>query len=185
MNANLIDSKTIRVAVRLLAGTFLATVLMSSHSADRPSGENSEAWPVTSAWVKELPANQQAIAITLALAALNRKFTSLIELRQDREQVGWVAKMGACGYSMLSKVATKNPEFESYLRRHSAAYVQLVRGELKESGFAETEKALRNEGQVLMRTLDENAYRAVKVQYKDRMAATELSLVVYAMLCAK
>ena len=86
---------------------------------------------------------------------------------------------------MLSKVATKNPEFESYLRRHSAAYVQLVRGELKESGFAETEKALRNEGQVLMRTLDENAYRAVKVQYKDRMAATELSLVVYAMLCAK
>lgn len=171
------------ITTRVLGGLALTTFLMFAGASY--GKENAEAWPVTSAWVKEIPANQQAIVLTLGLVALNQKTSSLLEHKRDREQAVWVAKISACGYAMLSKVATKNPQFAAYLTRHSSAYAQLLRGELKSSQFQERDLALRSEGDVLMRALDNDAYRVVKAQYKDRVEATEMSLVVYAMFCAQ
>lgn len=164
----------------------LCTAPLISQSQEKQYKENSEAWPLTSSWIKEIPADQQIIAAAITLGALNRKTTSLLESRQDREQVVWVAKITACGYSMLSSVVTKNPSFQSYLVRHSELYARLIRGEVNSVEFSRTDEFLNTEGQkVLSNAFDPKALNATTTQYKDRITATERSLVVYSMLCAK
>jgi hypothetical protein len=169
-----------------IAFSLLLLVSFSASSQEKRYKENSEAWPVTSSWIKEIPADQQVIAAARALGALNQKTASLLEHKQDQEQVAWVAKITACGYSMLSKVLTKNPDFQSYLVRHSELYVRFIRGEVKGNEFSNADEALFAEGKaVLSKSFNSEALKATTTQYKDRIAATERSLVVYSMLCAK
>lgn len=176
---------------RFSRNTFLALLLFlsfltSALSEEKSYKENSEAWPVTSSWIKEIPPDQQVIAAAKALGALNRKTASLLEHRQDSEQVMWVAKITACGYSMLSKVLTKSPSFQAYLMRHSDLYVRFIRGEVRAAEFSKADEALIAEGQdVLSKAFDDEALKATTTQYKERIVATERSLVVYSMLCAK
>ena len=86
---------------------------------------------------------------------------------------------------MLSKVVTKNPPFQSYLARHSDLYVRFIRGEIKPSDFSKAEAVLLAEAEnVLSKGFDAEVFKATTAQYRDRIAATDRSLVVYSMLCA-
>jgi hypothetical protein len=164
---------------------FLLLPQVYANSNEKIYKENAENWSVTSSWIKEIPADQQAIVIGIVLGALNKKIESLLEFQHNREQAAWVSKITACGYSMLSKVATKNAPIQSYLSRHSDLYVQLIRGELKSGIFAKADEALIAEGQAAFsKAFDIESHKAATTQYKDRIAATKLSFVVYSMNCA-
>jgi len=167
---------------RFLAFLFVATLSFSIHS--QSAKENSETWQVTSAWVKEVSPDQQAHAVFVALGALNKKTAELVAHRQDGEQVHWVRKIIACGSSMLSKVSTKNPELETYLRRMSDLHVAFIRGEIRGSQFDEHEAKLQNDGIALLKNVNLGSFSDTATQYKNRLADTEMSLVVYAMICA-
>lgn len=164
--------------------TVLLALSLSHPVVAQPYKENAENWSVTSAWIKEILEKQQAAAVMIALGALNQKTASLINHRQDREQVAWVLKITACGTSMLAKVATKNPAMQEYLRSVSDLNVQLIRGDIRPAQFAEGEQRLQTDAKALADAVDKDSFMATRVQYKDRLAATETTLVVYAMACA-
>lgn len=167
---------------RFLALLFVTVLSYPVHS--QPAQANSETWQVTSAWVKEVSPDQQAHAVFVSLGALNKKAAELVAYRQDGEQVQWARKIIACGSSMLSKVSTKNPELETYLRKMSDLHVSLIRGEIGDTQFDEQEVRLRNDGIALLKKVNLGSFSDTATQYKKRLADTELSLVVYAMFCA-
>jgi hypothetical protein len=91
--------------------TIALLVPFSALSQEKARNENSENWYVTSSWIKEITEVEQIIVASLALEALSQKTASLLEYQRDGQQVAWVVKITACGYSMLSKMMTKTPTF--------------------------------------------------------------------------
>jgi hypothetical protein len=154
-------------------------------SQEKARNENSENWYVTSSWIKEVTEEEQIIAASLALEALSQKTASLLEYQRDGKQVAWVVKITACGYSMLSKIMTKTPTFQSYLAGHSDLYIRFIRGEIKRKDFLKSEQAFLDEQEnLLSKGLDVKSLAITKTQYKDRIAATNRSFVAYSMICA-
>lgn len=146
--------------------------------------ENSENWQVTSAWVKEVTPEQQAHAIFSAFAALNKKTAEVIQYKQDGEQVLWVAKIIACGTSMLAKVSTKNPDIENHLRQVSDLHVSFIRGDKMGDQFGDRDEQLHREGMTIFNKIKPNSYKETTITFKKRLLDTDRSLVVYAMMCA-
>lgn len=166
-----------------IAVTF-ASIIVATPTFSQSVKENSENWQVTSAWVKEVTPEQQAHAVFSAFSALNKKIAEIIQHNQDGEQLLWVAKITACGTSMLAKVSTKNPDIENNLQQVSDLYVAFIRGEKPNNKFVERDEQLRREGISIFNKINPNLYKETAITFKRRFFETDRSLVVYAMMCA-
>lgn len=165
--------------------TLAITALTSNTAAlSQRVMENSENWQITSAWVKEATSEQQSHAIFSAFTALNKKTAELVQQRQDGEQLLWVAKIIACGTSMLEKVSTKNPEIQNYLHQVSDLHVSFIRGEKRGDQFGHRDDQLRREGISIFGKINSKAYKETTILFKNRLSETDRSLVAYAIICA-
>lgn len=159
-------------------------IIFSAPSISQSAQENSENWQVTSAWIKEITPEQQAHAILSALSALDKKTAEAIQHKQDWEQILWVAKIIACGTSMLAKVATKNPDIENYLQQTSDLHLDFIRGKKTGDQLSNGDERLRREGTSIFNKINHNSYKETTITFKKRLFDTDRSLVVYAMMCA-
>lgn len=173
----------------IVAGAILSAACLSCAAQSQTPHvykENSENWYVTSAWVKEVSRAEQSAAIMLGFNALNQKMMSVLQSGRDndKDHMTWSLKIKACGSKMLSRVSTKNEALAKHLAAISELYLQLINAEISLKEFAAREEASKRSGEAAIREVDEDALTKTLTRYRDRVKATETSLVVYSMECA-
>jgi len=188
------DHETIRIdppTVLAITETIRATSgriarLMSPVGLTEAAELNSESWPTTSAWVKELPKGPQTVVVGTALDALAAKVSELQRNAKSPDDVLWTVKILACGHMMAEGISTNNHELQGRLKVAHENFSDLISGKVSGSDPQFLTKGRNTSAQVaaFLASVEQVTLRDTRTQYARRLEETSKSFVVYSMACA-
>lgn len=93
-------------------------------------------WAVTSAWIKELPKDDQVIVLVLLVLAIDNHVSQvLIPHIENPKGALWVMKTSGNGSNMLMGLATKSNEMRQLLKEKADAHLELINKRISPDGF--------------------------------------------------
>jgi len=169
-----------------MALVFLMLALMQTALASDVPPEDSENWPVNSAWVKELPSlDQQIVLVSLGLGMSTHVDTKLIPTIKSKSDMQWVLKVAGTSNVMLAGLATRSEELRAIFDQRSKVYLEVINGRMGADEF-EREMALINiKIEKTTANIAPQQIAQVRRQYRSRLRSTETALIAFAKLSAK
>lgn len=170
------------LASRLLCMLALALLPVWSATAS-PYPENTENWAVNSAWIKELPRDEQTIVlVTLALELSTHADQTLLPAVKDPAGMRWVLKVSGNGNHMLMDIATRSDTLRAIFRDKADAYLNVINGRMSADAFSQTMDAINTRIDVATTNITAQDIARVRAAYRTRIAETETTLIAYAKL---
>lgn len=165
----------------LLMSAFVQTAMAS----DAPP-EDSENWPVNSAWVKELPAlDQQIVLVSLGLGMSTHVETKLIPAVKSKSDMQWVLKVAGTSNVMLAGLATRSEELRAIFDERSKVYLEVINGRMGADEFERKMAQINLKIEKATADITPQQIAQARSQYRSRLHGTETALIAFAKLSAK
>lgn len=148
--------------------------------------EDSENWPVNSAWVKELPSlDQKIVLVSLGLGVSTHVDTKLIPAVKSKSDMQWVLKVSGTSNVMLAGLATRNEELRAILDERSKVYLEVINGRMGADEFERKMAVVNAKIENNTANIPPQQIAQVRSQYRSRLRDTEIALIAFAKLGAK
>lgn len=148
--------------------------------------EDSENWPVNSAWVKELPSlDQQIVLVSLGLGMSTHVDTKLIPAIKSKSDMQWVLKVAGTSNVMLAGLATRSEELRAIFDERSKVYLEVINGRMGADEFERRMAVINVKIEKATAKITPQQIAQVRSQYRSRLHDTETALIAFAKLRAK
>ncbi|HIE5096395.1 hypothetical protein N5D45_06785 [Stenotrophomonas sp. GD03819] len=160
--------------------------LMQTAIASDVPPEDSENWPVNSAWVKELPAlDQQIVLVSLGLGMSTHVDTKLIPAIKSKSDMQWVWKVAGTSNVMLAGLATRSEALRAIFDERSKVYLEVINGRIGADEFERKMALINIKIEKATASITPQQIAQVRSQYRSRLRSTETALIAFAKLSAK
>ncbi len=140
-------------------------------------------WAITSAWIKELPKDDQIIVlILLSLAIDNHVSQVLIPHIESPEGALWVMKTSGNGSNMLMGLATKSNELRQMLKEKADAHLELINKRISPNEFDRINNDANKRIMEFSEYVKPEDIARVRTAYRGRLYETETTLIAYAKM---
>ncbi len=164
----------------------LISALMQTAVASDAPPEDSENWPVNSAWVKELPAlDQQIVLVSLGLGMSIHVDTKLIPAVKSKRDMQWVLKVAGTSNVMLAGLATRSEALRAIFDERSKVYLEVINGRMGVDEFERKMALINIRIEKTTANITPQQIAQVRSQYRSRLRGTETALIAFAKLSAK
>ncbi|WP_242876455.1 hypothetical protein [Stenotrophomonas maltophilia] len=165
---------------------FLMFALTQGAMASDAPPEDSENWPVNSAWVKELPSlDQQIVLVSLGLGMSTHVDTKLIPAVKSKSDMQWVLKVAGTSNVMLAGLATHSEELRAIFDERSKVYLEVINGRMGADEFERKMAQINLKIEKATADITPQQIAQVRSQYRSRLHNTETALIAFAKLSAK
>lgn len=138
-------------------------------------------WVVSSAWVKELPKDDQVIVLVLlSLAMHNHVNQVLIPHANSSKDALWVMKTSGNGSHMLMGLATKSDEMRQLLAEKADAQLDLINKRVSPEDFDRINDDVNKRIMEFSDYVKPDDIARVRAAHRARLNETETSLIAYA-----
>lgn len=170
------------LALALACALAVVTPATSTH-ATQPLREDVANWHVISAWVKELPEEEQTIVLVLLALGLDQHVAQkLIPSVTDRQGGLWVLKVSGSGNHMLMGIATNAPQMRQLLQEKADAHLEIINARIGPEEFDRRNNAINHRIMTATDSIQKADIDRVRAAYRSRLAETETALIAYAVL---
>ncbi len=165
---------------------FLMFALTQGAMASDAPPEDSENWPVNSAWVKELPSlDQQIVLVSLGLGMSTHVETKMIPAVKSKSDMQWVLKVAGTSNVMLAGLATRSEELRAIFDERSKVYLEVINGRMGADEFERKMAQINLKIEKATADITPQQIAQVRSQYRSRLHNTETALIAFAKLSAK
>lgn len=165
---------------------FLMFALTQGAMASDAPPEDSENWPVNSAWVKELPSlDQQIVLVSLGLGMSSHVETQMIPAVKSKSDMQWVLKVAGTSNVMLAGLATRSEELRAIFDERSKVYLEVINGRMGADEFERKMAQVNLKIEKATADITPQQIAQVRSQYRSRLHNTETALIAFAKLSAK